>query len=112
MRATFCDARHEDQQSVIECETVPASPSRMTCGFSVKRLAVPIRALQRNRQRSGYRPVNWCAIAKQMHAQCSRVAWIATQQKKAPPVDRTRRRLIWLRELDLNQRPSGYEPDE
>ena len=39
-------------------------------------------------------------------------AYNRAENKKAPPVGRTMRRLIWLRGLDLNQRPSGYEPDE
>ena len=47
------------------------------------------------------------SLAKRLHFSCTvRCASF----KKAPSV--TLSAFIWLRELDSNQRPSGYEPDE
>jgi hypothetical protein len=36
----------------------------------------------------------------------------ANWRKKIPLSARLSRLFVWLRGLDLNQRPSGYEPDE
>src|SRR5438105_2564166 len=40
--------------------------------------------------------------------------WIALRSNERPEIcpDALARQVIWLRGLDLNQRPSGYEPDE